>query len=317
MTFDKFNSQSLVQFFNQYQKQLHLLVVVLLCLYLIAFAAKLVWRIIPEPEITATPALPTQKQTAALSDRNGVNLRQLQQLNLFGSVDKTAPAEETTPVTDAPQTKLNLTLTGVVASSEIDEAAAIIENKGSQAVYGLGEKIEGTNATLNQVLQDRVIIKNGVRHETLMLDGIDFEEANRRRSSGFSPTPNSSNPLPTRAVPAAGSTRRLESEAAEVTNTLREQPASFTDYISISPKTENGQLVGYQVKPGKNPVLFESAGLKAGDVVVQINGMDLTDTQQSMEAMNELRNAQTIELTMTRDGEYITVYLDMPEPEAE
>ena len=40
----------------------------------------------------------------------------------------------------------------------------------------------------------------------------------------------------------------------------------------------------------------------------------MTDTQQSKEAMNDLRQAETIELTLTRDGEYITIYLEMPEP---
>jgi len=29
--------------------------------------------------------------------------------------------------------------------------------------------------------------------------------------------------------------------------------------------------------------------------------------------MGELRTAQSIELTVTREGEYITLYLDMPE----
>ena len=304
MTFNKPNPQSLVVYLNQHQKQLHTIVVVLLSLYLIAFAAKLVWRIIPEPQLSATPTVSRAPVISSSSGQNGVNIAKIQQLNLFGNA-AAKPAEPVAEVTDAPETRLNLTLTGVVASSEQEAGTAIIENRGSQAVYGLGEKIEGTNATLQKVYNDRVIIKNGVRNETLMLDGIDYDEANRRREMQARNRPEPEE--------LEEDTVELSDEALEATAALRERPANFTDFISISPKTEEGQLIGYQVSPGKKPELFKSAGLQAGDVITQINGLDLTDLQQSQEALSELRNAQTIELTIIRDGSLTTLYLDLPE----
>ena len=96
---------------------------------------------------------------------------------------------------------------------------------------------------------------------------------------------------------------------------MRQRPASFADFISIAPKTEDGQLIGYQVSPGKDPALFQSAGLQAGDVITQINGLDLTDLQQSQEALSELRNAENIELTIIRDNSLTTIYLELPEQE--
>ena len=304
MTFNKPNPQSLVVYLNQHQKQLHTIVVVLLSLYLIAFAAKLVWRIIPEPQLSATPTVSRAPVISSSSGQNGVNIAKIQPLNLFGNA-AAKPAEPVAEVTDAPETRLNLTLTGVVASSEQEAGTAIIENRGSQAVYGLGEKIEGTNATLQKVYNDRVIIKNGVRNETLMLDGIDYDEANRRREMQARNRPEPEE--------LEEDTVELSDEALEATAALRERPANFTDFISISPKTEEGQLIGYQVSPGKEPELFKSAGLQAGDVITQINGLDLTDLQQSQEALSELRNAQTIELTIIRDGGLTTLYLDLPE----
>ncbi|MCZ8530353.1 type II secretion system protein GspC [Alteromonas sp. PRIM-21] len=304
MTFNKPNPQSLVVYLSQHQKQLHTIVVVLLSLYLIAFAAKLVWRIIPEPQLSATPTVSRAPVISSSSGKSGVNIAKIQQLNLFGNA-AAKPAEPVAEVTDAPETRLNLTLTGVVASSEQKAGTAIIENRGSQAVYGLGDKIEGTNATLQKVYNDRVIIKNGVRNETLMLDGIDYDEANRRREMQARQRPAPKQEEEDRS--------QLSEEALEATAALRERPASFTDFISISPKTEEGQLIGYQVSPGKEPELFKSAGLQAGDVITQINGLDLTDLQQSQEALSELRNAQNIELTIIRDGSLTTLYLDLPE----
>ena len=304
MTFNKPNPQSLVVYLGQHQKQLHTIVVVLLSLYLIAFAAKLVWRIIPEPQLSATPTVSRAPVISSPSGKSGVNIAKIQQLNLFGNA-AAKPAEPVAEVTDAPETRLNLTLTGVVASSEQEAGTAIIENRGSQAVYGLGDKIEGTSATLQKVYNDRVIIKNGVRNETLMLDGIDYDEANRRREMQARQRPAPKQEEEDRS--------QLSEEALEATAALRERPASFTDFISISPKTEEGQLIGYQVSPGKEPELFKSAGLQAGDVITQINGLDLTDLQQSQEALSELRNAQNIELTIIRDGSLTTLYLDLPE----
>ncbi len=312
MTFNKFNPQPLLHFVNQHQRQLNLLVVVLLSLYLIAFAAQLVWRIIPEPAQSATPSVSNRQPVTNSGSQSGVNIRQLQQLNLFGDAKAVAKPVETN-VTDAPETRLNLTLAGVVASSSEQEGTAIIENRGAQETYGIGDKITGTNAVLERVMVDRVILKNGIQHETLMLEGLDFDEANRNRmrKQNIAVNPQVKRPS-TQERP-----RTLSDDALEATEAMRRQPASFTDYIAVTPKTGEDGLVGYEVKPGKDPSLFQSAGLKAGDVVIQINGLDLTDSQQSLEAMGELRSAQSIELTLLRDGDYETIYLEMPEAPAE
>jgi len=306
MTFNKPNPHTLVLYVSQHQKRLRTIVVVLLSLYLIAFAAKLMWRIIPEPQLSATPTASRIAPISSPSGQSGVNIKKIQQLNLFGNATAKPKPVEAADITDAPETRLNLVLTGVVSSSIENAGTAIIENKGSQAVYGLGEKIEGTNATLQRVYTDRVIIKNGIRNETLMLDGIDFEEANRRRAQQVQ-TASTASPRQQESE-----VRQLSREAVEATTALRQRPASFTDFISISPKTNEGQLIGYQVSPGVEPALFKSAGLKTGDVISQINGLDLTDMQQSQEALSELRNAQTLELTIIRDGSLTTLYLDLP-----
>lgn len=308
MTLDKLSPQKLYSVVSNNQKTLHLLLVVVLSLYLLAFFAELTWRIIPEPTLDA-PAKSTfvAKRTSG-AQREG-DISKVQRLNLFGNVqEKPVITEPEEVVTDAPETSLNLTLTGVVVSSNQKAATAIIENRGAQSVYGLGEKIEGTNATLQQVFSDRVIIRNGVRNETLMLDGVDFEEANRRRANRQKPA----NRTEVERLP-----RELSNDAISAAELLRERPSDFTDYISVSPKVEDGQLIGFSITPGKNTALFEASGLKAGDVIAQINGLDLTDPQQSREAMTELTNAQSIELTLIRDGDYLTIYLDLPEPEAE
>ena len=279
---------------------------IVLAAYLLYFLADVVWRLVPAPTLLPAKTATVNKPIAKNAPTR-IDIDKLQALHLFGK-QKEAPVVQATPVeTDAPETTLNLTLTGVVSSSDVESGAAIILHQGTQMTYGVGEKIDGTNATLRQVLADRVIIRNGVRDETLMLDGVDFKSPARPAQQQTA-----------RSTPAAtgrkatNTAKTVSAEAAAASEALRAQPENFTDYIAISPMNQDGALIGYQVKPGRDPALFEAAGLKNGDIVVQINGMDLTDPQQAMDAMSEMRSAQSIELTVMRDGSYATIYLDMP-----
>jgi general secretion pathway protein C len=76
-------------------------------------------------------------------------------------------------------------------------------------------------------------------------------------------------------------------------------------------------LSGYLVSPGKKPTLFKAAGLKSGDVITELNGLDLTDIQQALEAMNMLKELQSLQMSVQREDELITIYLDLPAGEEE
>ena len=286
MTVGNYNLNQIWLQLGKYQQQLRLAAVVLLVLYLIAFAAELTWRLLPEPESTATSNTSVAGPSAAVSNnKSQVNLTQIKRLNLFGDLtaEPSAPEPE---VTQAPETNLNLTLSGVVASSDPKVAAAIIENRGNQNVYGINEPIEGTRAILKEVYEDKVIIRNGNRNETLMLDGIDYKQAsNRQPARNTRPRPVNTNRQRTNTTSKTEQRKTLSRDMAQATRELQKKPTGFTDYIAISPYRREGQLQGYRISPGKKPQLFKAAGFRAGDVVVEINGLDLTDPQQSLEAM--------------------------------
>jgi general secretion pathway protein C len=290
------------------QQKINLLVVLLLAIFLLAYAAELTWRLWPQPadngkiENVSTGQSVTQKST-----NSRLNLADVKRLNLFG--DYNAEPVEEKVVTDAPVTRLNLTLTGVVASSNKDQGAAIIENRNQQQTYGVGEKIEGTNASLKEVYADRVIIKNGPTNETLMLDGVDYN----KKTTPPRQTPVSNTP----ASPRGPERRTLSNDAIQASKELQDKPASFIDYIAVSPHRPDGELAGYRVSPGKKPALFKAAGLKSGDVITDINGLDLTDMQQALEAMNMLKELQSLQMSVQRKDELITIYLDLPDGEEE
>ncbi|WP_339767701.1 type II secretion system protein GspC [uncultured Paraglaciecola sp.] len=311
MTITNYNFNHLWLVLLKNQQQINRVVVALLVIFLLAYLAELTWRLMPQSELAAieTPTMRANPITGEAN--NALDLNTLKRLNLFGDFQAGPVVEQT--VTDAPETRLNLTLTGVVTSSVKEQGAAIVENKGSQETYGLGDKIIGTNATLREVFRDRVIIRNGVVNETLMLDGIDYDEANNKRSTTASrrKTPVSA------PAPIQRDVVTLSDDVIDATRMLQQQPANFTEFISVAPHNQNGELQGYRVSPGKKPELFQAAGLKNGDVITDINGLNLTDPQQAVEAMGELRQAQSLQITVSRDNELLTLFLDLPDAEQE
>ena len=145
-----------------------------------------------------------------------------------------------------------------------------------------------------------------------MLDGVDFDEANKKRSStprrpapAISPSPMQDNVI------------TLSDDVVDATRMLQQQPANFTDFISVAPHSADGELLGYRVSPGKKPALFQAAGLQNGDVITDINGLNLTDPQQAVEAMGELRGAQSLQITVSRDNDLLTLFLELPDAEQE
>ncbi|WP_412971559.1 type II secretion system protein GspC [Glaciecola sp. MF2-115] len=326
MTVTNLSLQPAARIYSQHQNKIILLIVVLLSLYLLAYAAELTWRLIPQPETTqSTQANNVSAQ--AISSTSRLDITPLTKLNLFGNPEAKPAPVTITEVTDAPETKLNLTLTGVVSSNDPKVGAAIVENNGRQNTYGVGDKIDGTNATLDELYVDRVIIKNRLSRETLMLDGIDFDEANQsreqqarqdaRREAEEFETPQG--PVEFRMPDTDEEDASYEEDASESAREMREQisqsPTSFTDFIAIKPHVPNGELIGYQVSPGKQADFFHAVGLRSGDIVTAINGLDLSDPSQSLEAITVLREAQSLQLEVLRGDEALSLDIDIPSSE--
>ncbi|GAA5216541.1 type II secretion system protein GspC [Corallincola platygyrae] len=276
----------------------------LLVIYLLYLAAKLTWAILPVNKSVEQWEPPSAKSYQA--DDPSVNLSSILSLNLFGKYQEVKPQVQQ-QVTKAPETKLNLTLTGVVASTDPKFSAAIIENGGKQATYFIGDKIEKTSATLREIHPDRVIIRNRGSHETLMLAGIDYSGTERTQAKRPTPTPREQVDQ-RRNRKLAQSLRKTQQEAGSNEELMKK----LTDYIRISPVREEGELKGFRVNPGKDPALFESMGLKPNDLAIGLNGIDLTDKLQAMSVMDELAEMEEMSLTIEREGQQYEILFALP-----
>jgi general secretion pathway protein C len=285
--------------------------VLLFSAYLIIFAAKLTWKIYPDTEQPNQSSISINNSANHNTKPIQVNLANLKRLHLFGEIEQQIEKPEKEAVSDAPETGLQLVLTGVVASSNQDNGAAIIEHQNRQNTYGISEKIDGTSAILRQVFADRVIISNNGTNETLMLDGVDYNQRNLLSAKTSEMAP--SQPKQTRArIKETARNVSLSQQSKDIVTDIYTNSASITDYINFSPANKEGRLVGYAIRPGNQPELFKEAGFKSGDVIVNINGLDMGDPEQALNATNELRQTSQIEMILDRNGEQISMSIALP-----
>ena len=264
--------------------------------------ATLTWQLVP---LRAAPVLPLRLQTGGNPQtvENSLDVRSLLQLALFGKADvapkksdEISSSENTSAVKqDAPRTRLNLTLTGVLASTVPSRSIAVIIYAGQEASYGIGDTITGTPAKLRDILPDRVILSNQGQDETLMLDGEEFKAPGREGAA-------------VRATAPAGKT-----SMSQLRDDLVKNPGKLLDYITISPVMQDGKLQGYRINPGKDVAFFHRMGLQSNDLAVSINGNDLRDNVQAMQIMNQLSSMTEMNLTVERNGQSQDVYIKLTE----
>ncbi|MES1945594.1 general secretion pathway protein C [Salinisphaera sp. PC39] len=209
--------------------------------------------------------------------------------HLFGEKAAEAPgaADE---VIDAPETRLNLTLTGIVSSRSGERSWALIRADGrDQSAYAVGDTVT-SNVKLHAIYANRVILDRNGRYETLTLERDKRPEGAVRRVAGG---------------------ERVTGAAAEELGGIRRQvlndPATISQYIRLQPEREDGNLIGYRIYPGQERELFRELGLRPGELVTAINGVRLDNASRNMEVLRTLSEASSVTVTLERGGEQRTM----------
>jgi general secretion pathway protein C len=289
------------------QKKITQAVIFLLLSYIAYLFAQITWLAIPQEKNAAVLKASGSKSTQVSTSKQ-LNVNAIEALNLFGAFSQQEVEKvEELVIEDAPETRLKLTLTGAVASSDKATSAAIIESAGKQETYSIGENIKGTRAVLEKVFNDRVLLKVSGRLETLMIEGVDFNKnvqaikpaSKQQRTTKKAPSKRFSSPN----IVDQRNNKALTQSTKSLRKDLDDDPGKITDYLKISPKRENGKISGYRLMPGKDPTFFESAGLKNGDVAIQMNGFDLTEPREAAQALQSLKEEREVSLLLDRNSE--------------
>jgi general secretion pathway protein C len=278
-----------------YARHLPLACNLLLILLIAASLARMAWLLYPLPknrfELPAPGALPAR--TGGLPK---VNVEQIAAASLFGQRQATA----TGAPLDAPETALNLTLKGILAyGSESSSRALIADGSGRERPYAVGDDVPG-GATLKAIHADRVILERSGRFETLRLD--------RNKNSGAGTGPSAAAAVVQSNVATRGGDATT---LAELRSELLKEPGRASQYVRLQPVYTEGKLQGYRLYPGANRSLFQSVGLRAGEMVTSVNGVPLDDAAKALQLLGDLRDVNELALTLERGGETRSINLNL------
>jgi len=279
-------------------KRLPLLAMLLIIVLLAQSLAQLTWQVLPSqpPEPLLIPSTSFQPSVKA-GQSQAADISRIGQWHLFGEIQKVSAAP-VTQMTEAPDTRLNLKLHGLLASSDPIAARAIIaDGKGVEEAYAVDQQLPG-NAVLREIYADRVILEHRGRLETLRLPKDEIVSAKVSRTAAQKTS--QARGRNTRQAGTAENAALLR----QYRDALISEPQTLMNLVNASPVTDKstGRLKGYRIRPGRDRQLLGRFGLKSGDIVTGVNGVTLDNPIKALEIMRDLSTADSVALDVERNG---------------
>jgi general secretion pathway protein C len=246
---------------------------------------------VQQPDESLPP--PTTRFTPPLSSYTIVYTR-----DIFNSVK--APVEPPVPAVAASSGIFKLWGTAV---RERERAFAIIEDQSThvQGLYREGETV-AAGVTLVQVSWDRVTLERNGRRESLTL-------------------PTEAPAAPTQpVVTAATSPPRQDQEGVrqvaqdsfqidrrEIDHAMENLNDLFTQVRAVPYADGNGTSQGFRLFSIKPQSLVEHLGLKNGDIVQRVNGVEISDPGTAFSLLQDLQGRSQVRVDILRNHQPVTL----------
>lgn len=244
-----------------------------------------------------SPTLPVARQQVVSSGSpSEIDISTIIEARLFGDFDgqiEDAPAIDPGTLSDVPETTLDLMLKGTIWDSDRDRAVAIIEYQDEEKVYSIGDPVVA-GSTLYAVEPRRVILQRagGKLEELPLAEPSQISSGSSLKTRQFSQRSRilQSRPVIQKAVDSG----------------------ALSEIIRPQPHFANNRLQGYRIYPGRQRRVFAELGLRPGDLATSINGVPLTDPEQSARLLAGLDQSGQVAVTVERNGvpKVITIDLD-------
>ncbi|MBF0450270.1 MAG: PDZ domain-containing protein [Candidatus Magnetomorum sp.] len=271
---------------------------------LIHFSVQSFYQIIgtyvPKSYDTGAPAIKNISADRPQSIEPFSNYDDIAKRNLFHTKTQAEIKQENTPPPPEPvkeealkPTELKLKLLGTVAGDE-KHAYAVIEDqkKRQQNLYRVGDPIQ--TATVDEIRRGSVILKVGDGKEILTMD----DDAGMGLSQSSGPRKEAAQ------VDKPGgkiqiSRNDLQSSMKNI-NQLMSQ-------IRIRPHFNRGRPDGLSVNNIKRESIFNTMGMKNGDIIQGVNGKKIKTVDDVMSLYQQLNSVSDIALEIKRRGKPMTM----------
>jgi general secretion pathway protein C len=222
-------------------------------------------------------------------------------------------AECTPPVNAAPTTSdpssivttsLPLSLVATSVSLDEDQSTATIINteNARQGSYSIGDQIPGASGKLKEIHFKYVDFENTGHTERLVLLGATPPPMVAKVEA---PPSGDGSGDEMQAMIDAG-VKKIDETHYEIDRKLVDNvsanPMGVAKGARVVPAVKDGKPDGFKLYAIRPSSVFSKLGLQNGDTLQSINGFDLTSAQNALEAFTKLREATSLEVSITRRG---------------
>jgi general secretion pathway protein C len=238
-----------------------------------------------------------QKNIASqrLSDYEVINTR-----SIFGKagVGSKGPGDDLSQVENLDPTSLDIILLGTVTGDN-ENAYAVIEDKSkrTQDIYHIGDNVK--SAVLKNIFRNKVVIRFNGKDEILLKD--ENQDQKGTSSSSFPGFSGMEPPGGTPPTGESGPTQTIMLNRTELENALSNVQEVMTQ-ASIQPHMQDGVVDGLTITGVKAGSIFRRAGLRNGDIVKGVEGMEIKSQEDLLSLYGNLKNMESVGLQIIRRG---------------
>jgi general secretion pathway protein C len=175
---------------------------------------------------------------------------------------------------------------------------AIVEELSSkrQALYHLHDQIPDLGE-VSEIRRDGIVIRQGDLEELLEL--------------GLSEKPAAAAAGPSSAAaPAPGAPVRKVIDRREVEQAMSDLPKLLTQARAV-PYMVNGAINGFRIDYVAPTSFYEKIGVRTGDVLQRVNGVDIRDPSTMLSLLQQLKNERVVKLDMVRNNQRSTITYEL------
>lgn len=236
--------------------------------------------------------------------------------HLFGRMEASRPVVAPPPVISA--TPLDLHLAGVFFIEQGDSRALALIAEGSnlERGYRIGDALPG-GARLEQIQRDHVVVSRQGRQEVLNLPKLGT--AARPPSpvpEDLPPVEPMPEPEPGPEPTGAGAPQAIDATAVarQLRDDAADRPQVLENIAFASPYVQNGQFIGFRLRPGRDRELMRRLSLNNGDVITEVNGTRINNPMQGFAILREVLSADQISMRVLRGGTEIPLLFSLNGP---
>jgi general secretion pathway protein C len=269
-----------------------------LCCFLVANTANAIIAAL----LSQSPALAVElRPRSGPQSRTWNDRQQITQRNLFHSAQLSAAASTPAPTDEElKETELPLKLWGTIAAEDPALSWASVEEtgkkKGAILAVRVGDQIQ--DATIVGIERRRVVLLENGNRRSLSLDddapGASLASAKRKKPTTRKTTTRSSRRKSARKTPRKSADEKVESPMGN--------PSSLYSQARILPEidAETNLVTGLKLSAIQAGSAFEEAGIRNGEVIIEIDGVAVSDMGDSTKIMSALTDPDEVEV-VTRD----------------